>query len=118
MFSLQQYSIDELTKQSIERFISESLKQYPIKQVVLFGSRARSSPSNQSDADVMLLLQGEHGNFVSTKLAMADIAFDVMLETGIRIDPLPVWEDQWLNPTSFSNPKLLANIEREGVLVS
>ena len=117
MFSLAQHSIDELTQQSIQRFVGAARALYPIQQVVLFGSRSKSLNTADSDADVMLLLTGQHGNFIGTKLALADLAFDVMLETGIRIDPLPVWEDQWLNPSSFSNPQLLANIDREGVIV-
>lgn len=118
MLSVKQSSLDEATQQSIRRFVDVAQKQYPIKQVVLFGSRARALRSSDSDADLMLLLQGKHGNFVSTKLALADLAFDVLVETGIRIDPLPVWEDQWTNPVSFTNPRLLANIEREGILIS
>ena len=46
---------------------------------------------------------------------MADIAFDVLLETGILIQPLPVWEDEWEHPESFTNPSLLQNIAREEV---
>ena len=50
-----------------------------------------------------------------TKLAMADEAFEVLLETGIRIQPLPIWEDEWANPDHYSNPRLLKNISREGL---
>ena len=50
-----------------------------------------------------------------TKLAMADEAFEVLLETGIRIQPLPIWEDEWANPDHYSNPRLLKNIAREGL---
>jgi len=46
---------------------------------------------------------------------MADEAFDVLLETGIRIQPLPIWEDEWANPEQYANPALLKNIAREGV---
>jgi len=38
-----------------------------------------------SDADVAVLLRGAHQRFLPTKLAMADFAFDVLLETGINI---------------------------------
>ena len=34
-----------------------------------------------------------------------------------RIEPLPVWEDEWANPGAYRNPHLLHNIERDGVLV-
>ena len=62
-----------------------------------------------------MLLNGEHQRFLTTKLAMSDVAFDVLLETGINISPLPVWLDEWEHPETYSNPALLYNIAREGV---
>ena len=46
---------------------------------------------------------------------MADLAYDVLLETGIRIQPLPIWEEEWEHPEAYSNPRLLHNIAREGM---
>jgi hypothetical protein len=46
---------------------------------------------------------------------MGDIAFDVLLETGFNISPLPIWLDQWEHPETSPNPELLRNIAREGV---
>jgi hypothetical protein len=46
---------------------------------------------------------------------MAQVAFDVVLETGINISPLPVWFDEWEHPESYSDPALLHNIAREEV---
>jgi hypothetical protein len=54
-------------------------------------------------------------DFLAAKLDMADIAFDVLLETGILISPLPVWLDEWAHPEDDSNPDLLHNIARDGV---
>ena len=82
---------------------------------IVFGSRARGTHRPDSDADVAVLLRGEHQRFLPTKLAMADLAFDVLLETGIAISPLPVWIDEWEHPETYSNPALLQTIAREGV---
>jgi antitoxin ChpS len=84
---------------------------------ILFGSRARMSHRSDSDADVAVLLHGHSGKFVATKLAMEDIAYEVLLETGIRIQPLQIWAEEWAHPESYSNPRLLENIEREGILI-
>jgi hypothetical protein len=46
---------------------------------------------------------------------MAGIAFDVLLETGILVEALPLWEDEWEHPERFNNPFLIENIRREGV---
>ncbi len=52
-----------------------------------------------------------------TALAMADIAFDTMLETGILVEPLPVWLDEWMHPARHGNPALLQAIARDGVAI-
>jgi len=64
---------------------------------------------------VAVLLQGEPQRFLSTKLDMADTAFDLMLEKGLLISPLPIWQKEWEHPQSYSNPTLLNNIAREGI---
>lgn len=107
--------MDNMTKNSLMHFIERVASQYDVSGFILFGSRARNDFRPDSDADVAVLIKGTHGDFVGTKLAMADIAYDVLLETGIRIQPFPIWEDEWLHPESYPNPRLLQNIEREGV---
>ena len=107
--------IDTETAQAVRAFIGKIAAQYDFSAAFLFGSRARKSHRADSDADVAVLLHGQPGKFVATKLAMADLAYDVLLETGIRIQPLPVWEDEWRHPEKYSNPRLLRNIEHEGI---
>ncbi|AGA32409.1 DNA polymerase, beta domain protein region [Thioalkalivibrio nitratireducens DSM 14787] len=48
---------------------------------------------------------------------MADVAYDVLLDTGVLIQPLPIWEEEWRHPEAFMNPALLRNISREGVRI-
>lgn len=62
-----------------------------------------------------LLLSGPQGPFLDTKLELADIAYEVLLATGIRIQPLPVWGEEWEHPETYTNPRLLQNIAREGI---
>ena len=107
--------IDNETEQAIRTFVTQVARQYDLAGAILFGSRARKSHRPDSDADIVVLLHGRVGKFVATKLAMADIAYDVLLDTGIRIQPLPIWEEEWAHPETYSNPDLLHNIEREGI---
>ena len=88
---------------------------WPMRKAVLFGSQARGNAHAGSDTDVAVLLTGEPGDFVATKLALDDVAYDVLLDFGIRIQPLPIWETQWAHPEQYSNPRLLENIAREGL---
>lgn len=100
---------------AIREFGRRLADRYPVQRVILFGSRARGTQRTDSDADVAVLLRGVRGRFLDTKLEMVDIAYDVLLETGIYIQPLPIWENEWENPETHSNPRLLQNIEREGI---
>ncbi len=64
-----------------------------------------------------VILRGQPGDFVDTKLEMAGLAFDVLLDTGVLIQALPVWEREWANPKGYSNPELLENIVRDGIVL-
>lgn len=107
--------IDKDTEHAARAFISRVARQYDYAGAILFGSRARHTHRPDSDADIAVLLHGNPGKFVDVKLSMADIAYDVLLETGIRIQALPVWEEEWAHPEAYSNPLLLRNIENEGI---
>ena len=109
-------SPDAKTAQAVKGFLA-LLGDYRPVGARLFGSRARGDHAPDSDADVAVLLEGKAGSLLATKLAMPDIAYDVLLETGINISPLPVWMDEWEHPELFSNPALLRNIAAEGVAV-
>jgi uncharacterized protein len=107
--------LDAATAVALRLFAERIGAKYDVEEMMLFGSRARGDHTRHSDADVAVLLRGSHERLLPTKLAMADEAFDVLLETGIRIQPLPIWEDEWANPDQHANPALLKNIAREGV---
>ena len=108
-------SLDPDTTLALRLFLAQVSARYAVSGAYLFGSRARGDFRADSDADVVLLLPGRPGAFLDTKLDLADIAYDVLLETGIRVQPLPVWESEWAHPETYSNPGLLRNISREGI---
>jgi uncharacterized protein len=103
-------SASEAIRLSLDR-VSQK---YDVTSAKLFGSRARDDAREDSDFDIAVFLRGKRGDFVKTKLDMTDIAYDALLEEGIHIQALPVWEEELLHPEDYSNPHLLENIEREG----
>ena len=107
--------IDADTEKAVRRFLALLADRYDMAGAILYGSRARGTHRPDSDADVAVLLQGEQQRTLTTALAMADVAYEVLLETGINVSPLPVWLDEWEHPESGSNPALLHNIAREGI---
>lgn len=115
MLSAHNQTVDPATRNAIHVFIERVTSRYPLHEAILFGSRARGEARPDSDADVAIVLDGPEGSFIETKLDMADIAFDVMLDTGIRIQPLPIWTGQWCQPDTWLNPELLDTIARTGI---
>ena len=107
--------IDPQTAFAAKEFLAKVSEGFCVTGAMLFGSRARQSHNVESDADIAVFLAGGSGDFLATKLAMADIAFDNLLETGILVQALPIWEAEWANPMGYSNPRLLENIGREGI---
>ena len=107
--------IDPGTEQAVRRFIALIADNHDVAGVILYGSRARGTHRPDSDADVAVLLNGPRQRLLPIRLAMADLAFDVLLETGINISPLPIWLNEWEDPDIHSNPELLRNIARDGI---
>ncbi len=110
-------SIDPATRRAVDLFLATVGRRFDVARGILFGSRARRSARPDSDADVAVVLRGKPQRFLATKLAMADVAFDVLLETGVLVQPLPVWEIEWQHPERYSNPQLLRNIAADGLLL-
>ncbi|AUB83112.1 nucleotidyltransferase domain-containing protein [Candidatus Thiodictyon syntrophicum] len=109
--------MDTETERTARLFLKFVSNHYDLTGALLFGSRARHDGDSDSDADIAVLLRGVPGARADAAVAMAGIAFDVMLETGVLIDPIPLWEEEWNHPERFSNPALIANIRRDGVIL-
>ena len=107
--------LDRDLKRAIDLFMRQAMARYDVRAAYLFGSRARGDHHDESDADVAIVLNGSPGSVLNTKLEMADLAYDAMLDTGVRIQPMPIWQVHWDNPTRFSNPALVRAIQREGI---
>lgn len=107
--------IDIETLRATQAFLARIVDQYDLIEAILFGSRARRTHRSDSDADVALVLRGPHGLRTDVAVNMAGIAFDVLLETGVLIGPLPLWEGEWEHPEQFNNPELIKKIQVEGV---
>ena len=100
-----------------ELFLTRINKKYDLEKAILFGSYARHDERAQSDMDIAILLRGTHRKRADISLEMASIAFDVMMETGILVDPIPFWVDEWQHPEKFKNPALIKNIQQDGILL-
>lgn len=105
---------DQDVQNALEVFRQRLSARGDVVDLVLFGSRARGDADAQSDTDVAVILRGETSPDLATSFGLADLAFDVLLETGVLIEPLAVAEAEWRTPGRHSNPDLLRRIATEG----
>jgi antitoxin ChpS len=110
-------AIEPSTQNALLAFRCKLVQHFDVKETVLFGSRAKGTHHAESDTDVAVLLNGARAKFLETKFAMDDLAYEVLLDTGVRIQPLPIWTSEWDKPAEYSNPQLLFNIRREGIVL-
>jgi len=96
-------ALDAETKRAARAFMRRLEGRYPVREGILFGSRARHTHGPDSDADIAVVLKGQHGDRTAAALHMAGIAFDVLLETGVLVEVFPLWEDELKHPNRFSN---------------
>jgi DNA invertase Pin-like site-specific DNA recombinase/predicted nucleotidyltransferase len=108
-------AMDAETALAARTFMQRLEGKYSVVEGILFGSRARGTHTAESDADIAVVLEGTKGNRYAVSGDMAGIAFDVMMETGVLVEALPLWADEFKRPEVFSNPALIENIRREGL---
>jgi antitoxin ChpS len=107
--------LDPATERVARSFLAEVKRQYDVAGAYVFGSQARGDAQPDSDTDVAIILHGLPGRRLNEAMNMADIAYELIPETGIRVEALPLWESEWEHPETFNNPSLIENIRREGV---
>jgi hypothetical protein len=108
-------ALDAETERAARVFMQRIEGKYPAIEGLVYGSRARGDHKPDSDTDLAVILKGERGDRYQVSGDMAGIAFDVMMETGVLVSALPLWEDEFRQPEGFNNPALIANIKREGL---
>jgi antitoxin ChpS len=96
-------------------FLEKLRGTYDVAHAIMFGSRARGDHGPDSDLDLAVVLNGQRGNFIDTRLDMAGLAFDVLMETGVLVQPFPMWDGDLAHPERFTNPALIQNIVEDGI---
>jgi predicted nucleotidyltransferase len=88
----------------------EKLYENRLKTIILYGSWARGEATEDSDIDVLIVLEGKviPGKEIDR---MIDIITEINLKHGVLISVYPISEDDY----STINSPLLINVRREGV---
>ncbi|MCI8292958.1 MAG: nucleotidyltransferase domain-containing protein [Hespellia sp.] len=86
-----------------------------LSKVIVYGSYARGDYQDNSDVDVMILVNLSEVEIKSKENMVYDVAFDIEMRTGIDIFPIIKNEDQyeyWVDVLPYYR-----NVREEGVIV-
>ncbi len=103
-----------MTKKSkiLNKIVSVINTTAPDSEVYLYGSRARGDNEEDSDWDLLILLNLNIVPFdYETKIM--DIIYDIELETGEVFSPLVYSKNEWIN--RYTITPLFENIKKEGI---
>jgi predicted nucleotidyltransferase len=99
-------------KEILEEFKEEVKELYGnrLRNIILYGSWARGEAKDESDIDLLIILEGKviPGKEIDR---MIDIITDINLKYGALISVYPVSEEDY----STVNSPLLINVRREGM---
>ncbi len=100
------------TEQLLSHIKHSIIEQEPTATVVLFGSFARGDIHDESDIDLLILVDRNsltHSDQKRIKSPLYDLEFD----TGQIISPIIISREEWLNKHKVT--PFYENVEREGV---
>lgn len=105
----------ESTNRIIRQYAEEIKKLYgnTLTNVILYGSYARGDNTEQSDIDIMILVNSSEDEIKQTTNKVSDIAFDYLMKYGIDISPVIVNQEHF-NYWSDTLP-FYRNVQAEGV---
>jgi predicted nucleotidyltransferase len=86
-----------------------------VVDVLLFGSRARGDARPDSDADVAVILQDGDWDFWEEKWTLAGLAYDILLDRGLFIQPWPIPRSAWELPATHQRRALIEEVKKDGL---
>lgn len=106
--------IDVILEKTVREF--ENLFKDSLKSVILYGSYARGDFDDESDIDIVALVDVERAMIGSYFNAIAKFSSQIDLEHGVMLSPTVVPYEEFSN---FGDDlPYYANIKREGVILN
>jgi predicted nucleotidyltransferase len=109
-------SIDPVTRDALTSFKKILAARYGerLKSLYLFGSRARGDHRPDSDADVAVFLD-QVTDPIGEQFDLIDEGYDILLDTGVNIQPWVFDVASLADPEHFPAPHLVTTIRQEGL---
>ena len=93
MNRLQDIELSDRDRRVIRLAAELLYEQFPVRQVVLFGSKARGDDDRHSDIDLLILTSREMGR--RDKDEVLGALYELELEHEVLFSPLIIHDEQW-----------------------
>ena len=112
MKTLDEIPLKENERQAIVELKEPILKRYPDTEIILFGSKARGDSSDESDIDVLVLLDTNVDDHV--RLYIFNVAYEIELSYDVVFGIIVQTKDLWYSDAAKYFP-LYDSIQQDGV---
>ena len=114
--------LDQDTRTAVNSFVEHlSPVGLPgISRLLLYGSRARGDYREDSDVDIAVVFAGAAPvSYDRFKLLMqlSDIRTLAIIDTGLTVSAICLWEDEFRHPEQQNNPSFYHNVVADGILL-
>jgi len=115
MKNLEQLNLKDNEKKALLELKKRLLERFPDAEIVLYGSKARRDSNEESDIDVLVLLNREVNNTLEEKIFST--AFKIELKYDVIFGTIVYPQKFWDSPLGKAMP-LHWNVDKEGVAIS
>ncbi len=101
--------------QAVEEFKEKLLAALPgqVRDIILFGSKARSDGHPESDIDLLVVLENPTKEQTDT---VGDIMFDILFDKGIELSAITFSQEEAMRQKELGTP-LMRNVAEEGIII-
>ena len=114
MDALKQLNLKENEKRALLELKARILEKFPDAEIILYGSKAKGNADDESDMDVLILLDREINNALEEEIF--HISYEIELKHGVVFGEIVENKDFWVSPKACAMP-LHRNIDKEGIAI-
>ncbi len=98
----------------IAKIVRLARKEFPESEIILYGSRARGDNQNDSDWDLLVLIDAPEVSFNREKKIIDDF-YELEVDVGEAFSPLIYRKSDW--EERYVHTPLFENINKEGIQI-